>query len=81
MVQLPSLADVAQLVERRVVVPNVVGSIPIVRPKSYIDLLFGDLLFFIGLQKLYRFLSFGEGVNHGIFQCVQQLQKLILVCE
>lgn len=27
------MADVAQLVERRVVVPNVVGSSPIVRPK------------------------------------------------
>lgn len=27
------LADVAQLVERRVVVPNVAGSSPVVRPK------------------------------------------------
>ena len=26
------MADVAQLVERRVVVPNVAGSIPVVRP-------------------------------------------------
>lgn len=30
----PIMADVAQLVERRVVVPNVVGSSPIVRPKT-----------------------------------------------
>jgi hypothetical protein len=27
------MADLAQLVERRVVVPNVAGSIPVVRPK------------------------------------------------
>jgi hypothetical protein len=33
------MADVAQLVERRVVVPNVVGSSPIVRPIFIISIL------------------------------------------
>jgi hypothetical protein len=31
------MAEVAQLVERRVVVPNVAGSIPVLRPKSNRD--------------------------------------------
>lgn len=39
------MAEVAQLVERRVVVPNVAGSSPVFRPKANAPLSVGHLLF------------------------------------
>lgn len=47
------MADVAQLVERRVVVPNVVGSSPIVRPMNILRDLSYSLLHRLELRSLF----------------------------